>query len=246
MRKIINWLITVPYLLLFLGILIVFHPLLFIAARVNHQLFRRTLHLMNYAILLNLKITAGTKFKIFRANILPPNRPVILVSNHQSMYDIPLLMWEFRSHSPVFIAKRELARWIPSISLALRNMGTAIIDRGDAAQALKAIGDLGERCSSIQNAVCIFPEGTRARNGSLKSFKARGFLTLCEKIPNALIVPITINNAWRVLEHNLLPIPWGITVCTTIHNSIELNGQNPSELLQKLENIIRENIVEEG
>jgi 1-acyl-sn-glycerol-3-phosphate acyltransferase len=243
MRRVVDWLITPVYLCLFFGILLVFQPFLFIASRINHRLFRHILHLMCYAIVLNLKITAGTRFKITRHGIIPKDAPLIVISNHQSMYDIPLLMWELREHAPLFISKRELARWIPSISLALRNMGTAIIDRKDPAQAIEAITKLGERGNTEHCAIFIFPEGTRARKGELKPFKARGFLTLCEKMPDAYVIPVAINNAWKVLEHNLLPIPWGITVTTTIHEPMALKGNEPAELLQKVRGIIQENIT---
>ena len=59
----------------------------------------------------------------------------IMVSNHQSMLDVPIFGGLLMRTFPKYIAKTELGRWIPSVSLNLTRGGNALIDRNDARQA---------------------------------------------------------------------------------------------------------------
>ena len=63
-------------------------------------------------------------------------QPYIIVCNHQSLYDIPPLIWYLRQIHPKFISKKELGRGIPSVSFNLRHGGSLLIDRAKAKDAL--------------------------------------------------------------------------------------------------------------
>lgn len=238
MHRLVSWLITPIYVFIFFTIIICFHPLLFVASFFGEKVLRHFLYLMNYLLLLNVKIIAGTKFNIVRKGEVPNDRPVLVVANHQSMYDIALLMLEFRKHTPLFISKRELARGIPSISLVLRNMGAAIIDRKDSTQALYEIERLGARAAKNNELICIFPEGTRAKDGVIKPFKAKGFFKLYEILPNVAIIPVGINNSWKLS----LPIPYGETVTLTIEEQIKSQNKNPSQIFTEIETKIHQTV----
>ena len=69
--------------------------------------------------------------------------PLIIVSNHQSMNDIPPIIWYMRKYHPKFVSKIELGKGIPSVSYNLRHGGSALIDRKDSKQALVAIARFG-------------------------------------------------------------------------------------------------------
>src|SRR4029453_5904763 len=56
----------------------------------------------------------------------------------------------------------------------------------------------------------IFPEGTRARVGELGAFKPGGTTALLEEAPDTPVVPVAIDQSWRLLAHNFLPVPWGV------------------------------------
>ena len=58
----------------------------------------------------------------------------------------------------------------------------------------------------------IYPEGTRSRRGELGAFKPGGTLELLEAAPDVPVVPVSIDNAWKLLRHNLLPVPFGTRV----------------------------------
>ena len=165
----------------------------------------------------------GTRLRVERAGGLDAGRPALFVSNHQSMFDIPILGTVLAPHYLKFVSKRELARrWIPSISYNLRRGGNALIDRNDRADALEAIRKLGaEEVAGRGVSAVIFPEGTRARGGVLGPFRPQGTLALMAAAPDAPVVPVAIDNSWRLLEHGLRPAPFGTRVRVFVGSPIE-------------------------
>lgn len=96
----------------------------------------------------------------------------LVVSNHQSLADIPVLMHSLPALDLRFVAKRELRRGIPSVSLTLRTAGHALIGRhsgfAGARRELQALARLAEKGISP----VVFPEGTRSRTGEVQTFHA--------------------------------------------------------------------------
>ena len=118
---------------------------------------------------------------------LPPKGPYILMANHQSHADVPILFASLPL-IPGFLAKKELAR-IPFLSMALREGGHVLIDRknrGSAREALKIAA------TEIQagKTIAVFPEGTRGAGDALGEFKKGGFLIA--KKAGVPVVPIGI------------------------------------------------------
>jgi 1-acyl-sn-glycerol-3-phosphate acyltransferase len=144
----------------------------------------------------------------------------VIVSNHQSMLDIPILGMLFRRSFPKYISKVSLARYIPSVSYNLRRGGHALIDRGDAGAAIDVIRGLGERVHRREVSAVIFPEGTRARQGQLGDFRRGGTLALLEAAPDTPVVPVTIDESWKLLRHNMFPLPWGVRVRVAVGEPI--------------------------
>ncbi len=155
------------------------------------------------------------------------------------MYDIPMLIVALKNHSTRFIAKKELARWIPSISFALRHNRSAIINRGERSQAIEAIRDAAVCAARDKGVLSLFPEGTRARDGIMKKFKTAGFASSIEKMPNALIVPMAISRSWELLRYNLVPVPIKVKVTLQMLEPIEAEGKDPYEVLEIIEQQIR-------
>jgi 1-acyl-sn-glycerol-3-phosphate acyltransferase len=151
----------------------------------------------NLAVMKSLWILgANFKFKGFKK--LPKDRPIVFLSNHQSMWDIPPLMWKFRRHHPKFIAKKELTKFIPSVSFNINFGGSVAIDRSKPKESIKRITAFAKKINAKKFAVCIFPEGTRTMNGPMKPFKKSGIETLLKEMPNALFVPIAIKNTGKI------------------------------------------------
>jgi len=238
-QKIVGWLITPLYLVLFLSILCVFHGLQLLAALVSRNAQYAVLNVMNVCIVWNIRLVTGASFKVFGSPTLPDGRSVIIVSNHQSMYDIPMLMWICRSRHLGFISKKELGRGIPSISLALRTLGSVLIDRKDAKGAVAAIEEFGRQREAAKQVACIFPEGTRARDGSMRKFKGTGLQALVSSMPSAIIQPVVISGNWELLRYGFLPVPFGTAASVTFLPPVEPSGIDRAEICALIEGQIR-------
>jgi 1-acyl-sn-glycerol-3-phosphate acyltransferase len=147
--------------------------------------------------------------------------PYLIIANHQSMFDIPLFGALLVHNFPKYVSKRELAKWIPSISYNLRRGGNALIDRDDRAGATRAIRELARQVTERGVSAVIYPEGTRARQGKLGRFRPAGALALLDEAPEIPVVVVAIDASWRLLQFNLLPIPFGVTVRVSIGAPIE-------------------------
>jgi 1-acyl-sn-glycerol-3-phosphate acyltransferase len=244
--KVISWLCTPFYIVVFFAILCVFHVVQLAASLFGRGAQKWALDIMNICIVWNIRILAGARFSYIGQPTLPSGRSIILVSNHQSMYDIPMMMWACRAREIGFISKRELGKWIPSISLALRTLGSVLIDRKDAKASLRAISEFGETKERAQQVAAIFPEGTRARDGVVKSFRPSGFITLLKAMPSALIQPVAIRGNWRILRYQFLPIPFGTTIEMEFLEPVEPNGRPPEQVLAEVESRIRGSVGDDS
>jgi 1-acyl-sn-glycerol-3-phosphate acyltransferase len=151
------------------------------------------------------------------------------------MFDIVILGSVLFSNFPKYISKRSLGRWIPTVSYNLREGGHVLIDRSDAPAALAGIRDLGRRVRAGRCSAMIFPEGTRARAGELGRFKPAGTLALLEEAPDTPVVPVAIDESWRLLRHNYLPVPFGTRVRVHIGRPIPRSaGEDPQALLERV------------
>ncbi|MER3525267.1 MAG: 1-acyl-sn-glycerol-3-phosphate acyltransferase [Ignavibacteria bacterium] len=117
------------------------------------------------------KMNPSWRLHISGVTIHDPRRPYVVVSNHQSHADIPLishLPWEMK-----WLAKVELFR-LPVVGWMLRLAGDIPIDRQDRRQGVavlaRAAHYLRHRCS-----VMFFPEGTRSPDGRVHRFNEGAF-----------------------------------------------------------------------
>lgn len=242
MKRVLSWLLLPLYFFLTIITLCTWDVLLKILRPLCPAIHKPFLDFGVFLLLFHLRVL-GTKFFVRFEQDLPTDRPLVIVSNHQSVFDIPLLMWHLHRNSPVFVAKRELAKWVPSVSYTLRTNGSVLIDRSDPAQALPAVRSLGQFIESRKIAACIFPEGTRARDGKLKKFKPSGVMALVESAPSALVVPVAISGSWQLVRHRLLPIPWGVTVYLDVGAPIKPSDYSGPELVTAVEDMIRRTIA---
>lgn len=208
MRFVRDWVFTVPFLLAFGLVLAVFDPLQRLSRLFGTRPHEVVVGLLQLSLLWTFRI-CGTRLVVERSPHVKPWTPYLLVANHQSMFDIPIFGGLLFSNFPKYVSKRELARWIPSISYNLRRGGNAIIDRRDREQAVQAIRALGRRAQERGVSAVIYPEGTRAREGELGPFKPTGTLELFAAAPQVAVVPVVIDESWKLLRHNLLPVPFG-------------------------------------
>jgi 1-acyl-sn-glycerol-3-phosphate acyltransferase len=238
MHKIISYPLSVLYYVLFVATLCVFHPVQWICFNVfGYEAHKRSVAILNFFLLRNTHVL-GTTYDFQNREKLPKGVPLIIVANHQSLYDIIPIIWFMRDWHPKFISKKELGKGIPSVSYNLRHGGSVLIDRKDAKQALSEIKVMAEYIEKYNRSTVIFPEGTRSKKGVPKKFSESGLKILCKYAPSAYIVPISINNSWKMLRFGQFPMGLGNRITFTIQEPFPVKGIPFEELMIQTENAV--------
>lgn len=234
MRRVLDWVFTVPFLLAF-GLTLVFYD---IVGRLVRPFSLRGFEYVMAALqrtLMNCFRICGTRIRVERSPAIEPRTGYAIISNHQSMFDIVLIGGLLFTNFPKYVAKKELGRGLPSISLNLRWGGNVLIDRKDRAQAVAAISEMTETAQRRNVSVAIFPEGTRSRDGRLKTFRRAGSRALLEGADQLSVVPVAVDGAWKLLRHNLKPVPFGTTVMIRFGDPIPRTPGDADEVAAKAE-----------
>ena len=239
MRKLFGYILTPLVAIAFFLALLVFHPLQWISYRFfGYRAHKWVVDVLNLC-LLSTYYLAGNRVIFINKQNLPVGRPIIFIANHQSMFDIPPLIYYLRKYHAKFISKIELTKGIPSISYNLKYGGGANIDRSDSRQSVSEIVGLANRMKEKKWSTVIFPEGTRSKDGLVKSFHVGGIATILKKCPEALLVPIAINNAWKMVQYGYYPLSTFERMTWEVLEPIEPNGRKPEELVKEVEDRIR-------
>jgi 1-acyl-sn-glycerol-3-phosphate acyltransferase len=159
---------------------------------------------------------AGIKLDLAgRANVTP-GVTYLVMSNHQSLYDIPVLFHVLGPNIRM-VAKKELFG-VPVFGHALAAAGFVEVDRGNRQSAIRNL----ERAHALLSKgthVWIAPEGTRSPTGKLLPFKKGGFhLALDASLP---ILPVTLRGTRDVLRARGILSNRGVTVRVTFHPPVE-------------------------
>jgi 1-acyl-sn-glycerol-3-phosphate acyltransferase len=233
MRRVVDWIFTIPFVMAFGLVLGVFEIIARIARLFGLRPMEITMGVMQRVLLSLLRIT-GARLTVERSPQIKGGTGYILVSNHQSLFDVPIFGGLLFTNYPKYIAKRELGKWLPSVSFNLTHGGNAVIDRDDPRQALRTIKELGTTCQERKTAVVIFPEGTRSRDGRLGPFKPSGTVTLMKAAPELPIVPTIIDGSWELLRNKMFPVPFGTRIRVSFGDPIERSpDEDPTALLER-------------
>ncbi len=241
--KIISYPLSIIHYLFFGLLLLLFHPLQWLAFNLSGKKGHRQM-----VILLNKGLTFSLFFLFSRVKFinkykLPENVPIIIVSNHQSTYDIPPMYAYLGKFFPNFVSKIELGKGIPSVSYNLRHGDNVLIDRKDRRQSINALMGFGQKIEEEKLTAVIFPEGTRSKTAVPKPFRESGLKMMVKKAPSSFIVPLSINNSWRLVRKGSFPLGVGIKVTMEVHEPIKSDSMPFPELFEKTENTIKEALL---
>lgn len=244
MKKILSFILTPVYILVFMILLLVFHPIQVFTNWIwGYPVRKKVVDVLNFGLLYSLWIL-GTRITFRGFEKIPKNRPVIIVANHQSTLDIPAIVVGFRKNHPKFISKIELGKGIPSVSYNLRHGGSVLIDRKNRSQSVKDILMLGKHIEANNYAACIFPEGTRTKNGLVKTFQPAGIASLKRTAPSAVIVPFVIDGNYEMVKNGYYPLTFGSHLKFTVLDPIEPKGWDVSELAKHIEILIKNKLAQ--
>ena len=161
---------------------------------------------------------------------------LLVISNHQSYFDIPLLMSALPSPKG-FISKKEIGSW-PVVRIWMGKLKCVFMDRDNMRKSAEAIVD-GINLLKDGHSMVIFPEGTRSKGGPSHEFKAGSFKLATKSL--ATVLPVTINGTYKLREINekrrIKPGSINLIIHKPIHTA-SLSKEELTELPKRVENII--------
>jgi 1-acyl-sn-glycerol-3-phosphate acyltransferase len=170
------------------------------------------------AVRINYKLIDPNQTKI------EPGKRYIIMSNHRSHYDIPLMTLTMPG-SVRMLTKKEFFKY-PIWGRGLKHGEFISIDRSNFEQAKK---DLAAARAKMESGVVLWiaPEGTRSRTGRLGPFKKGGFVMAIES--GATIIPVGIQGTENVLKPKTTEVFLDKDVTITIGNPIEASRYTMEE-----------------
>jgi 1-acyl-sn-glycerol-3-phosphate acyltransferase len=146
-----------------------------------------------------------------------PPEALIVMSNHQSLYDIPALFQSLPGKLRM-VAKSELFM-VPIWGRAMLAAGFVRIDRSDRDQATATLREVGGALVRSGTSVWIAPEGTRSKTGALGEFKSGGFRMALDM--QLKILPVAIDGTRRILSAKSAVVNTGQRVVVTVMPPID-------------------------
>jgi len=181
---------------------------------------------------------SGTSVEVLGRENLLRGKPQIFMANHQSVFDILItlayLPGQFR-----WIAKKELFA-VPVFGQAMKSAGYIEIDRQNHEKALQSL-ELAALRIRQGKSVMTFPEGTRSRDGEIKTFKQGTFYLAIQS--GAPIIPISIIGSGMIMPRRSLKIKPG-KIRLVIGKPIDVSGyelEDRQELIRKVRDMIKDN-----
>lgn len=174
------------------------------------------------------------------------NRPVFIVSNHQSYSDIPTILVAVE-RVVGFVAKRELAL-IPFMGYWMNQIGCLLIDRKKSGVG-QEVNEAIRRMPHAPNLV-IFPEGTRSKNKQLQTFKSGAFRMAIDN--KGILLPVVLHGSregWetRADFSKLHDFKCEILAPIDCRQQIEANPSfNHKDLMVLAKSQIQERLTQEG
>jgi len=243
MRTILSYILSSIFYLFYGFFLLFFHALQWLGFNLGkYKGHKIMVDLMN-GTLTYLLYVLGTRIKFINNHEIPKNVPLIIVSNHQSMHDISPLSYFLRKYHPKFVSKIELGKGIPSVSYNLTHGGSVLIDRKDARQSLTALREFGKYIEKNKYSAVIYPEGTRSKDGVPKRFSENGLKMLTKFAPSSYVIPVTINNCWKLNKKGMFPLEIGLKVTFEVHKPIEAKSMKFEELFEKVESTVKNSVI---
>ena len=174
--------------------------------------------------------TTGVRVDVVGRERLTPGRTYVFVSNHQSIYDIPILFWSLPYQLRI-IAKASLGRF-PFLGWHLRRTGHMLVDRRRPDRA--RIFGWASRLTTNGLSLIVFPEGTRSRDGRVARFKGGSFyLALEAGLP---VVPLSVIGSRHVmLKGRLATYPGHVRL--VVHEPIDTSGLQDADAREFAERV---------
>lgn len=198
--------------------------------------------LANYYWGRSLLFITDTKLNIKGAENLYLKESTIIVSNHESLMDIPVLFSVFQTDI-VFLAKKSLFS-IPFLGWSMKLAGHIPLERENVKYAFTAIKQSLKLVKNTKKSLVVFPEGSRGHpNGNMQSFKKGAFLIAIRS--KCVLQPISIQGSSSIMPKQQNRLIQNISKKQTVHIVVhppmhfeEYKKYSTSELSDKMYTII--------
>lgn len=175
----------------------------------------------------------------------PPSGRYLVVSNHQSSLDIPLLITTLRSLDLKFVAMEKLRSGHLVISAVLRHGGAAFVKKESYAEDLVELTRFGRDVERWNGSPLIFPEGGLARDGVLRPFRLAG-IEAVRRAARLPLLPVTVEGLWPAPSIHEYWKVLGASVTVRIGEPIpcEAVDADPRAAYDAIEEATRRNLAE--
>jgi 1-acyl-sn-glycerol-3-phosphate acyltransferase len=174
----------------------------------------------------------GIRLTIRGLENLERGKNYVYVSNHASMFDIPVIIASIPDQIRI-VYKRELER-IPFFGWGLKWGSYIGIDRASGSHAAKSLEEAAEKIRKGAS-VLLYAEGTRTLDGRLQPFK-RGAFNLAVRA-RVSVVPLTVNGTFGILPKHSVSVQPGV-VELILEAPIEIrNGKGKDAELELMEEV---------
>lgn len=166
--------------------------------------------------------TTGVAADVQGLELIEPHRSYVFASNHQSIYDIPILFASLPVQLRI-VAKESLGRF-PFLGWHLRRTGHLLVDRRNPGPDIVT---KMRRLVSEEHSLIVFPEGTRSVDGSVGRFKKGTFVVAMDaQLP---VVPVSVAGSRHVMRKGRLMVCPG-RVRLTIHPPVPTAGMTRADV----------------
>lgn len=178
----------------------------------------------------------GVKVVVEGLENVDKDEKYLVVSNHQSVFDIPVISANLPLNLRIF-AKKELSR-IPFFGQMMLLYDFTFVDRKNSRQAVR---DLKKAAKLMKYySYLVFPEGTRTKDGSVGKFKSGAFSLAFDT--KEKILPVAITGVDKIMRPGQLIVNAG-TVKMKIMKPVSIEkGESRKDLADRLQKIVAENV----
>jgi 1-acyl-sn-glycerol-3-phosphate acyltransferase len=164
--------------------------------RIRPQSRDRILYTFLYKL---VRYGLGTLWRVSGAKIdnrarIQASPGVLVIANHQSLLDIPLVHESIQGDYPLMVTRRLYARGVPLVSYMLRLYGYPLVDPGRFVPG--QLDWLSDLAGSTSHPMAIFPEGGRTRDGEVRPFKKAGLKAILKSREWKVYV-IVVDGLWK-------------------------------------------------
>ena len=173
----------------------VVHPAARMLSKDRAAVLGRWQRFLSRTLFMILRVVGGAD--IPRPGRVPGGPGVLILMNHQSILDIPMVIASVDGAFPRIVTRQRYAKWIPIISHTIRTLKYPVVDSGAKAGTLRGyLENLDQVARTSDGPLVLFPEGTRTRNGRIGRFQTTGL----ERILRArdwMVYVLVSDGYWR-------------------------------------------------